>query len=586
MTYTANGNVTLNSRVLYISGGNGMTLNGSGNWTIGTDLVNTGTGGNLLALGGSGNSSFSGKLTDGSGALSVDVSGNWTLSGANTYTGQTGTASGTAALTITSIANYGSACAIGYGTPGTPIYLGSGANGEGTLIYTGGGNSSDRQFQISSYQGVQGGTVGGKILNNGTGALTFTAGTFIAPTPAAGQARYITLGGSYTASANEIQGVIQNSNGTAAPLSVTVSGGIWQLSGANTYTGTTTISGGILQLGNGGATGGLAGTASIANNANLTINRNNAFTQATDLNGKAITGTGSFTQAGTGTTTLSAANTYAGTTTVTAGTLQFANMPSLYNGNTLNWTAAKINVKSGATLALNVDSAGTSGFTAANLNTLLTNISVAGSASAGLQSGAKLGFDTSTATGASFTQGNAIANSTGANGGAIGVTKLGTGTLVFDKTNTYTGATAVQAGTLQVTGSIATTNANGGATVSGTPATSKLDLAGTGPVTPVDLNVGNAGTLLISTAGQQLGAISGTGTTEIAAGVGASLTANSIVQDTLIIGAGGSVTIRETPVAAGGAAGANANAVPEPGTWVLIGIGLLSLLAFRRRRAK
>jgi autotransporter-associated beta strand protein len=63
---------------------------------------------------------------------------------------------------------------------------------------------------------------------------------------------------------------------------------------------------------------------------------------------------------------------------------------------------------------------------------------------------------------------------------------------------------------------------------------------------------------------------------------GASLIADSIVTDTLTIGAGGSVTIREIPIAAGGAAGANA--VPEPATWALIGIGLLSLLAFRRRR--
>jgi autotransporter-associated beta strand protein len=76
------------------------------------------------------------------------------------------------------------------------------------------------------------------------------------------------------------------------------------------------------------------------------------------------------------------------------------------------------------------------------------------------------------------------------------------------------------------------------------------------------------------------GAISGVGTTELLAST--KLTANSIVQNTLIIGAGGSVTIRE--VAVGGAVNAGSAPVPEPGTWVLIGIGLLSLLAFRRRR--
>ena len=149
-----------------------------------------------------------------------------------------------------------------------------------------------------------------------------------------------------------------------------------------------------------------------------------------------------------GTWAFSGTNTYTGTTVVNAGTLQFTKMASLYNSTTGSWTAANINVKNGATLGLNVDSAGTAGFDATNLNTLLTSISVAGSASAGLQAGATLGLDTSTATGGTFTQGNVIANSTGTNGGAIGVTKLGTGILVLDKTNTYTGMTRVAAGTL------------------------------------------------------------------------------------------------------------------------------------------
>jgi hypothetical protein len=76
-------------------------------------------------------------------------------------------------------------------------------------------------------------------------------------------------------------------------------------------------------------------------------------------------------------------------------------------------------------------------------------------------------------------------------------------------------------------------------------------------------------------------AVSGIGSTS----VGGSLTANSIVQDTLSIGAGGSVVIRETPTVAGGAA--NFNAVPEPATLVLLLAGAAGLLAFvwRRRSA-
>jgi len=164
-----------------------------------------------------------------------------------------------------------------------------------------------------------------------------------------------------------------------------------------------------------------------------------------------VSGSGGLTKEGDGILTLNSANTYTGKTTVNAGTLQFTSMLSLYNNTPASWTAANIYVKSAATLALNVDSAGTAGFNSGNLNTLLTNISVASSGTAGLQAGAILGFDTSTATGATFTQGYAIADSTGANGGAIGVTKLGDGTLVFDKTNTYTGGTTISAGMLAVT---------------------------------------------------------------------------------------------------------------------------------------
>lgn len=92
-------------------------------------------------------------------------------------------------------------------------------------------------------------------------------------------------------------------------------------SGANTYSGATTISGGKLQLGNAGTTGSLATGSAITNNANLTINRSNAVAQGTDFSAAAIVGSGGFTQAGTGTTTLTAANTYGGGTLVSAGTL-------------------------------------------------------------------------------------------------------------------------------------------------------------------------------------------------------------------------------------------------------------------------
>lgn len=152
---------------------------------------------------------------------------------------------------------------------------------------------------------------------------------------------------------------------------------------------------------------------------------------------------------------------YSGTTTISAGTLQFATQVSLYNNASASWTAANINVGSGGTLALNVG--GVSEFTTGNVTTILTNLGGLGGAvnNNGLQAGSSIAFDTTNASGGAFTVANNIANSTGTGGGAIGVTKLGTGTLTVSGTNTYTGTTAVNAGTLKLgaAGVIADTSA-------------------------------------------------------------------------------------------------------------------------------
>jgi fibronectin-binding autotransporter adhesin len=151
-------------------------------------------------------------------------------------------------------------------------------------------------------------------------------------------------------------------------------------------------------------------------------------------------------------------------------------------------------------------------------------------------------------------------------------------------------------GTLQVLAGTANLNRDAGATVAlsaARPATLKIDAGAT-------VNVSGSGDILTDTAtptrhvgienngsfnilynngttgnAKAAGSITGAGSTTVYSDT--SLTADSIVQDTLTIAAGGSVTIREST-------GGGVSVVPEPGTWALVSAGLLSWLAFRRRR--
>jgi fibronectin-binding autotransporter adhesin len=147
---------------------------------------------------------------------------------------------------------------------------------------------------------------------------------------------------------------------------------------------------------------------------------------------------------------------------VQAGTLKLAGTSALDNGTTANWTAAKIAVASGATLAFNVG--GTNEFTTGDVTTLLTNLAastttVTTSAGNGMNAGSSLGFDTTNASGGNFTIANNIANTTGTAGGARGLTKLGANTLTLSGSNTFNGTLAVQNGTVRFTSLAAVSSA-------------------------------------------------------------------------------------------------------------------------------
>jgi autotransporter-associated beta strand protein len=100
---------------------------------------------------------------------------------------------------------------------------------------------------------------------------------------------------------------------------ITVGEGTLVLNAANTTTGALAVNSGTLQIGNGGTTGSIA-NSTITNNGNVTVNRTDSVTIST-----VISGAGTFTQAGSGTTILTGTNNYSGLTTVNAGLLQIGN---------------------------------------------------------------------------------------------------------------------------------------------------------------------------------------------------------------------------------------------------------------------
>ncbi len=254
------------------------------------------------------------------------------------------------------------------------------------------------------------------------------------------------------------------------------------LNQANTYTGPTTLSGGTLVIAGAGTLGShsaltlndysslnLGGTTQtvgavvlngnsrqrvsngnlVATSYNDAINENNYsyFSSPTEI-AAGLGGIGaSYSKSGTGRTILSGINTYTGTSSISAGTLEFDKTSSLYNGTESSWTKGNISVAGGATLAVGVGGAGQ--FTVAQAKGLLSALSNSIDHN-GLQAGANFGIDISDSVPATFDQ--VIADSTGAGAGALGLTKLGYGRLTLNQANTYSGPTRIYGGTLAISG--------------------------------------------------------------------------------------------------------------------------------------
>jgi len=474
----------------------------------GNRTINTSTNHNLI---------ISGLISQNSGNRQLVKAGTGELilrNAGNNYLGSTSVNAGTLTIDVAGgIQNAGSASALGAGTASANsqiIFSG------GTLNVTLGAGSTDRQVRIGSATATS--TAGANINNNsanGSNPLLFTSAAFNNTTDSGMSVvtalRTLSLGGANT-DANAINGVIADHN-TAGGGIVRVTKadtGRWILSGANTYSGGTTLTAGTLQISRdsagtvGAVTSGAVGTGTLTLNAgtlssssttgrvllnavtvggNVTLGDGAnsgllSFNAATDLGGatrtlttasdvifNGIVSNGGINKAGAGTLLLTAANSYTGATTISAGTLQLGDGTTGKDG-----TVASSSIVNNSSLLFNrfgsssyggvisgsgnvtKSGAGTQTLSGANTYSGATTIS-AGTLQLGDGTTGKDGTVASTSI---VNNGSLVFNRFGSSsyGGVISgngnVTKSGEGTQALSGANTYTGTTTLNAGTLQL----------------------------------------------------------------------------------------------------------------------------------------
>jgi fibronectin-binding autotransporter adhesin len=341
-----NGTVT-GTGSLTVDGGGTVVLPGDNGYTGGT-TVNNGT--LQVGIGGAtGKLASTGPIVD-NGTVIFDSTASFNISGFGADITGSGNLikHGASLLKIFGNNSYSGWTEIG---PGASLQVSEGAQGQfassvvtnyGTLIM------GRQDTGVFSYNGsIVGPGSLMKILNNGnagdvtlTGASTYTGGTYIL-----GGAIILADGGTIVGDVFMTNDYAHNQFGTApndfvpatltfshsddivfpgnivGPGFVTFNGsGTVTLTGNNAWTGggtqtATTINAGTVQVGNGSTSGSLSAT-NLANNGVLVFNRSDSVTFA-----GVISGGGSLVQSGSGTLTLTANNTYSGTTTVSNGTL-------------------------------------------------------------------------------------------------------------------------------------------------------------------------------------------------------------------------------------------------------------------------
>jgi len=336
----------------------------------------------------------------------------------------------------------------------TPLNSGICSNGN-ALLATGFTFKANTSGALACTQASGASGAAGPVFTGGT--LKFAGANIVSALPVT----LLAAGGTFDTSGNNAT----LSGGISGVGGLTKTGlGTLTLSGSGVYSGPTMVNAGVLQAGAsnafsansaytvaGGAVldlnsfnqtiGSLAGTGNVTlGSATLTAGADNTSTTFAG----AISGTGGLTKTGTGVLTLTGNNTYTGFTTINAGgQLKLTGAGSI--------SSSKAVIANGTFDISGLSFGG---------GTLITSLSGAGTGVV------NLGSNNLTLTNANGTFAGTIQD-----GGARGALVLASGKEILTGINTYTGSTGINGGTLEVDGSITSSQlvaANFGGTLSGT----------------------------------------------------------------------------------------------------------------------
>lgn len=566
-----------------ISGGQvtGIVITNPGTYTVAPTVT-------LSGGGGTGASVAVGTLVaNTSGGLTKIGTGTLTLSGANTFTGGIDIQGGL--LSVATLTNGGVNGTLGASSNSAAnLLLGSTTAGGGILQYTGTtAGTTDRNFTLNNVSG------GFDASGTAAGTLTLTASNAMTVTGGLGNAfLYLQGSGTGTAGAGSIGTLLADGTGTTVGL-VKQGTGTWAVTNTNTYSGSTTLTAGTLvvtSLANGGVGSNIGAATNAAGNlvfnggtfqytggdtstdrlfsvggsfsldgsgtGAVSFTNTGAYAMSGTASARTMTLTGtstgsntlygsiadsgtganitSLTKSGAGRWILAGANTYSGTTTISAGILQINGAAALssstaisLSGGTFSYrddTAGAIDrtatnltlATSGSTIdvgnnggvttgsvvrfgALNQLSAavrtlnftGSNGYTVelaslalspgtgqtTTLNPTTTSVSIVGNVTNGMSGFTSAQFDTIVLSGSSTGNsiGGVISDAVGGSataGGFTRITQNGGGSWRLSGQSTSTGAVAVQNGTLWLAGGDNRLNSNVVSVTLGTGTTS------------------------------------------------------------------------------------------------------------------